>query len=96
MLLPLGQAGSALLSRVAAGETPATQHMPLGHEGRVVDVRAVPFDSELLLLTATDTAAGDDQRSVSARVDRELSALLMLTPSSVRITFAGGSYLNLE
>lgn len=93
VLLPLGLAGAALLTRVAAGEAPATQQVPLGREGRVVDVRAVPFDDELLLLTATDSTAVDEQRMVSARVDRELSALLMLTPSSVRITDVAGRIL---
>ncbi|WP_310570885.1 ATP-binding protein [Gemmatimonas sp.] len=90
VLLPLGSSGSALLERVASGESPTTQQVPLGRDGRVADLRAVAFDDELLLLTATVTAAGDEQRTMSARVDRELSALMMLTPSSVRITDVAG------
>ncbi|WP_411279082.1 ATP-binding protein [Gemmatimonas sp.] len=90
VLLPLGSAGAALLSRVAAGEAPSTQYAPLGREGVMVDVRAVPFDHELLLLTATDATARDGQRTESTRADRELTTLLALTPSSVRITDVAG------
>jgi signal transduction histidine kinase len=93
VLLPLGLAGSALLAAVAAGDAPVTQSVPLSREGRIVDVRAVPFDGELLLLTATDVTGRDEQRAVSARVDRELSALLSLSPSSVRITDVAGRIL---
>jgi len=93
VLLPLGSAGAALLTRVAAGEAPTTYHVPLGREGRMADVRAVSFDHELLLLTATDATARDDQRIESARIDRELSALLALTPSAIRITDVAGRIL---
>ncbi|QJR36381.1 ATP-binding protein [Gemmatimonas groenlandica] len=93
VLLPLGAAGTALLSRAVAGSAPTTQQMPLGRDGRVVDVRAVPFDDELLLFTATDASARDEQRTESARIDRELSALMRLTPSAVRITDLTGCIL---
>jgi len=90
VLLPLASGGSALLEAVAAGNAPVSQRASLGREGRIVDVRAVPFDRELLLLTATDVTGQDEQRAESARVDRELSALLSLTPSTVRITDVSG------
>lgn len=93
VLLPLGSAGSALLHRVAAGETLAAQRVTLGREGRVVDVRAVPFDHEFLLLTATEAAARDEAPAEAVRVARELSALLALTPSAVRITDVAGRIL---
>ncbi len=95
VLLPLGAAAAALLAGVAAGDAPTTQTLPLNRERRaagvrVVDVRAVAFDEELLLLTATDATARDDQQTAAARVDRELSALLTLTPATVRITDVTG------
>ena len=93
VLLPLGSAGSALLHRVAAGETLAAQRVTLGREGRVVNVRAVPFDNEFLLLTATGAAARDEAPAEAVRVARELSALLALTPSAVRITNVAGRIL---
>ena len=93
VLLPLGSAGTSLLNRVAAGGAPTTRSMPLGRDGRVVDVRAGPFDDDLLLLTATDATARDEARSVASRVDRELSALLALTPSTIRITDVAGRIL---
>lgn len=93
VLLPLGAAAGALLTGVAAGAAVHTLTMPLGRVGRVVDVRVVPFDDELLLLTATDATERDEQRTVSARVGRELSALLALTPSTVRITDVAGRIL---
>lgn len=93
VLLPLGSAGSALLHRVAAGETLAAQRVTLGREGRVVDVRVVPFDHEFLLLTATEAAARDEAPAEAVRVARELSALLALAPSAVRITDVAGRIL---
>lgn len=90
VLLPLGAAGAALLTAVAAGNAPVSPRVPLGRTGRIVDVRAVPFDRELLLLTATDVTGHDEQHAVSSRADRELSALLSLTPSAVRITDVAG------
>ncbi len=93
VLLPLGSAGSALLHRVAAGETLAAQRVTLGREGRIVDVRAVPFDNEFLLVTATEAAARDEAPAEAVRVARELSALLALTPSAVRITNVAGRIL---
>ena len=93
VLLPLGSAGSALLHRVAAGETLAAQRVTLGRDVRVVDVRAVPFEHEFLLLTATEAAARDEAPTVPVRVARELSALLALTPSAVRITDVAGRIL---
>jgi len=93
VLLPLGSAGVALLERVLAGEAPTTQQLPIGREGRMVDVRAVSFDHTLLLLTATDATAQDEQRSKAARVDRELSTLMDLKPSAVRITDVAGRIL---
>lgn len=90
VLLPLGSAGSSLLAAVAAGHAPVSPRVPLGRTGRLVEVRAAPFDRELLLLTATDVTGHDEQRTMSARADRELSALLSLTPSAVRITDVAG------
>ncbi len=93
VLLPFGSDGIALLTRVVAGDASATRVVPLGRDGRVVDVRAVPFDHELLLLTATEATARDDARTELERVDRELAALLSLTPSAVRITDVAGRLL---
>ncbi len=93
VLLPLGSAGHALLNRVVAGEAPTTDHLPLGREGRMVDVRAVPFDHELLLFTATDATTQDEQRTKAARVERELATLMDLKPSAVRITDVAGRIL---
>ena len=100
VLRPLQGAGSALLARAAAGEAPDTQRVLLIDEARVVDVRAVPFDDALLLLTATEVAtpeavvtAGDEPRRESVRVGRELSALLSITPSAVRIADVAGRIL---
>lgn len=93
VLLPLGAAATALLDRAVAGCAPTTQQLPLGRGARVVDVRAVPFDDELLLFTATDASACDEQHTESARADRELAALLGLTPSAVRITDVAGRIL---
>ncbi len=93
VLLPLGSAGVTLLERVVAGEAPTTYHVPLGRAGRLVDLRAVLFDRELLLLTATDATAQDEERTKAARVDRELSALMDLKPSAVRITDVAGRIL---
>ncbi len=93
VLLPLGAAGSSLLAAVAAGDAPVWPRVPLGRTGRFVEVRAVPFDRELLLLTATDVTGHDEQHTVSARVDRELSTLLSLSPFTVRITDVAGRIL---
>jgi len=93
VLLPLGAAGSSLLAAVAAGHAPVSPRVPLGRTGRLVELRAVPFDRDLLLLTATDVTDHNEQRTVSARVDRELSTLLSLSPSTVRITDVAGCIL---
>jgi len=96
VLLPLGSAGSSLLAAVAAGNAPVSPPVLLGRTGRLVEVRAVPFDRELLLFTATDVTGRDEKRTVSARVDREMSALLSLTPSAVRIADVAGCILQVN
>jgi signal transduction histidine kinase/ActR/RegA family two-component response regulator len=84
VLLPLGAEAVALLQRAAAGEPSVTQSMAMGPGDRPVSVRAVPFDHELLLFTATDAVVYHPPRSASARVERELATLFTLTPSSIR------------
>ena len=93
VLLPLGPAGTALLNRAAAGAAPTTVRMPFGRDGRVVDVRAGSFVNDLLLLTATDTTAREEGRRPAPRVDRNLAALMALSPSTIRITDVAGRIL---
>ena len=93
VLLPLGPVGTALLNRAAAGAAPTTVSMPFGRDGRVVHVRAGSFVDDLLLLTATDTTVRDEVRRPAARVDRDLAALMALSPSTIRITDVAGRIL---
>ncbi|MDQ8168731.1 MAG: ATP-binding protein [Gemmatimonadota bacterium] len=90
VLLPLGDEGTGCLREAAAGAPPVTRAMALGRDGRRVVVRVVPFEAELLLLTVSEVADREPRRVVSERVDRELAALLELTPAAVRMTDLAG------
>jgi PAS domain S-box-containing protein len=90
VLLPLGDEGTGCLREVAAGAPPATRALPVGRDGRRALLRVVPFEEELLLLTVSEVTDREPRRVVSERVDRELAALLELTPAAVRMTDLAG------
>ncbi len=94
VLLPLGHPADELLREVARAGAPITRTMTMGRNARSVIVRVARFERDLLLLTATDMTERDPRDIVADRVDRDLTALLSLTPSSVRIVDVKGQIVH--
>jgi PAS domain S-box-containing protein len=85
MLQPFGAPLTDALRFASAGNTPDALVLPFGREGRIADVRVAVFDFDLLLVSATDATAREQERANALRVERELRAVFELTPSAVRV-----------
>ena len=90
MLQPFGSALLDALRFTLAGRQPETLLLAYGREPRLADVRVTVFDLDLLLVSAGDVTAREQERANAARAQRELQALFDLTPSSVRIADVTG------
>jgi signal transduction histidine kinase/ActR/RegA family two-component response regulator len=90
VLFPLGDIATELMRGVVAGGAATTRAMTMGRDGRSVLVRTAPFEDDLVLLTVIDAVDREPHRSVTDRSDRELSAVLGLTPAAVRFVDVSG------
>ena len=90
MLQPFGAPLLESIRFARTGQRPETLLLPYGREGRQAEVRVSVFDLDLFLVAATDVTAREIERLNAARAQRELRAILDLTPSSVRVADVAG------
>lgn len=90
MLQPFGPAAQEAIRFASNGRPTETMLVPFGRDGRMADMRVLVFDHDLLLVSAVDVTAREQERVHATRAERELRALFDLTPSSVRVVDVTG------
>lgn len=90
MLQPFGQPLVDAIRFTLAGRQSDTLLLPFGRDGRIADVRVNIFDHDLVLISAVDVTAREQERARATRAERELRTLFDLTPSSIRVADVTG------
>lgn len=90
MLQPFGSTVVDAMRQVQSGKFVEFGLTPFGREGRLAELRMSVFDHDLLLVSAVDVTEREQERASAARAERELRAILELTPSSIRVVDVSG------
>jgi signal transduction histidine kinase/ActR/RegA family two-component response regulator len=90
LLQPLGDTATEAMQRARARQPIDTYTVPFGTSGRFVDLRVTVFDPDMLLVSALDVTERESRRAALEQAQRELNAVVELTPSSVRMVDVSG------
>ncbi len=90
VLQPFGTPVLDAMRHAMIGQATELGVIPFGRDARVAEVHLSVFDHDLLLVSAVDVTDREAERAGAARAERELRAILELTPSSVRVVDVSG------
>ncbi len=85
-----------LLARVREGQVPVVDTCQVESTGQWLELRLVPCEGDLLLVSATDVTVRETQRVSLERAQRETDSLLGILPLSVRMGDLAGRIIHMN